>query len=176
MAQKIFKFHARIKKCHFGNFSGRAGMAVHVLRNPSRDFKKKLSRQYFEFSLKVMGSNPGDNFKSFLPCVLSVYQVQQTFCHTDRIWNFFLCESFFYGSLNFFEPLMNKCIDHNVGPCCKEFYRVHGFLSWLGHLGMYKNQEVALDDFITKISHTKKLSKSAIFKINFSWKLTILQN
>ena len=28
-SKKNFKFHAQIKKCHFGNFSDRAGMAVH---------------------------------------------------------------------------------------------------------------------------------------------------
>ena len=28
LAQKIFEFHAGVKKCHFGNFSARAGMAV----------------------------------------------------------------------------------------------------------------------------------------------------
>jgi hypothetical protein len=28
LPQKIFKFHAGVKKCHFGNFSERAGMAV----------------------------------------------------------------------------------------------------------------------------------------------------
>ena len=29
VAQKIFKLHAGVEKCHFGNFSDRAGMAVH---------------------------------------------------------------------------------------------------------------------------------------------------
>jgi hypothetical protein len=28
LIQKNFKFHARVKKCHFGNFSEWAGMAV----------------------------------------------------------------------------------------------------------------------------------------------------
>jgi hypothetical protein len=28
LVQKNFKFHAQIKKCHFGNFSERAGMAM----------------------------------------------------------------------------------------------------------------------------------------------------
>jgi hypothetical protein len=28
LAQKFFELHAWVKKCHFGNFSERAGMAV----------------------------------------------------------------------------------------------------------------------------------------------------
>jgi hypothetical protein len=28
LAQKIFELHAWVKKCHFGNFSERAGMTV----------------------------------------------------------------------------------------------------------------------------------------------------
>ena len=31
MAQKKFKFHPGVKKCHFGNFSEWAGMAVRAL-------------------------------------------------------------------------------------------------------------------------------------------------
>jgi hypothetical protein len=29
LAQNFFELHAWVKKCHFGNFSERAGMAVH---------------------------------------------------------------------------------------------------------------------------------------------------
>ena len=33
-SKSFFKFHARVKKCHFGNFSEWAGMAVPCLSNP----------------------------------------------------------------------------------------------------------------------------------------------
>ena len=43
---KKFKLHVGVKRCHFGNFSERAGMAVPCyyspLKNPTLGFKKKL--------------------------------------------------------------------------------------------------------------------------------------
>ena len=66
LAQKNFEFHAGVKKCHFGNFSERAGMAVPcqcspqeslggsekfflhwVLMNPQQCWKAKLERALF---------------------------------------------------------------------------------------------------------------------------------
>ena len=78
----------------------------------------KLSCLKFEFSLKVklMGANPSYLFKSFLPCVLSVYQLVQTFCHTGHIRTFSLHARFPYVSSNFFEHLMNNYIEHILGP------------------------------------------------------------
>ena len=36
LAQKIFELHAWVKKCHFGNFSERAGMAVPCQCGPQK--------------------------------------------------------------------------------------------------------------------------------------------
>jgi hypothetical protein len=44
--QKNFKFHARIKKCHFANFSDRARMARALLVKPSR-IPQRISKILF---------------------------------------------------------------------------------------------------------------------------------
>ena len=60
--QKNFKFHAGVKKCHFGNFSEWAGMACPVspaLNNPSQELLMGAG-QYLE---RVEGETKGPFFK-----------------------------------------------------------------------------------------------------------------
>ena len=51
MVQNIFELHAWVKKCHFGNFSERAGMAMPCYCGPQKCIK------HFKKMLFVMGAN-----------------------------------------------------------------------------------------------------------------------
>ena len=66
LAQNVFEFHAWVKKCHFGNFSERAGMAM-----PCQFGPQKLIIAFEKFFLFWMPMNIQKDWKTKLESAYS---------------------------------------------------------------------------------------------------------